>query len=343
MHSTFPTVVSIIVPSYHSDKDCLERCLTSIVSQKGHDLALDCIVVFDGSPEKDIINLARKFVDVKTIEIEHSGVSSARNEGIAQASGKYLTFVDADDELPENALSDLVAYAEQYSCDVVQGAYDAVLPFSIEHHSYKTKNEVFRGDSLKCFQRDVLCPDKGLGLAWGKLFRRSFILENEIAFDDEMAVSEDTAFALDACSRARVIGYIPSVVYRYMRNDSSTVSSYRPDYVDRIINSIKHMKNHIEAISDNAVYRDNFSSYILFHLLLVQLHYLFNPSAPWSRKERRKKYEETLDCEIFRLALDSSDYNDFPLAKRISLVALKLRAYQCSRFISFVRRIQLSR
>lgn len=336
-------LISVIIPVFNADKKTFLSVLNCVRNQQREDFPIEKIIVFDGDPSFEIHRIIADFSDFCFITIEHSGVSVARNEGIKRATGKYLVFVDADDELPEHALSNLFTYAERYSCDVVQGAYDAVLSSSVEHHCYREEDKVFSHDSLKQFQRDVLCPDRGLGLAWGKLFRRTFILDNGIFFDIEMAVSEDTAFALDACSRAQVIGYIPNVVYRYIRNDSSTVSAYRPDYENRILDSIRHMREHVEQVPNSAMYEKIFSSYILFHLLLVQLHYLFNPSAPWSGKQRRELYEETLDRETFRVALQNSNYKDFSFAKRISLYALRFHAYQCSRFISFVRRLQISR
>lgn len=335
--------ISVIVPVFNADVVALSKCLSSICSQQEQGFVVEGIVIFDGCPSSEILDTANRFCDFRFIEIDHGGVSAARNEGVKQANGKYLSFVDADDELPEHALKDLFTYAERYSCDVVQGAYDAVLPSSVEHHSYKETHKIFMGEDLRTFRQDVLCPDKGVSLVWGKLFRRSFIVENDIHFDREMEVSEDTAFVLDACSRARIIGFTPSVVYRYIRNDSSAVSSYRPDYEDRILKSIERMRDHVKQAPDSELYKESFDNYVLFHLLLVQLHYLFNQSAPWTGKQRREQYKKTLRRTVFHNALISSDYNDFVFAKRVSLYMLRLHLYQCSRFVSFVRRIQLSK
>lgn len=336
-------VITVIIPVFRVDSLMLSKCLFSVQNQQTKDFSIECIAIFDGEPSKDVLSVAGNFPICRFDTIEHGGVSAARNEGIKQATGKYLTFVDADDELPEHALEDLFTYAERYSCDVVQGAYDAVLPSSVEHHSYREVDEIFKDESLRVFQRDVLCPDKGVSLVWGKLFRRSFIVENDIHFDREMEVSEDTAFVLDACSRARIIGFTPSVVYRYIRNDSSTVSSYRSDYEERILKSIGRMQDHVKGAPGSNLYKESFDSYVLFHLLLVQLHYLFNQSAPWSGKQRREQYKETLNRKVFHDALELSDYKDFSFAKRVSLYALKFHLYQFSWFISFIRRIQLSK
>lgn len=335
--------VSAIIPVYNVSDVFFLKSLSSIRAQREPDFEIEGIIVFDGCPSPEILTIAKQFSDFRFIEIKHSGVSAARNEGIKQATGKYLTFVDADDELPEHALKDLFTFAERYSCDVAQGAYDAIFPSSVEHHSYREVDEIFKDKKLGSFQQDVLCPDKGVSLVWGKLFRRSFILKNGIHFDCKMEVSEDTAFVLDACSRAQTIGFTPKVIYRYTRNDSSTVSSYRPDYEDRILKSIDRMWDHIRLAPKGSLYKKSFDSYVLFHLLLVQLHYLFNQSAPWDRKQRREQYKKTVKRKIFYDALNSSDYNDFSFAKKISLYALRFHLYQFSRFISFIRRRQLSK
>lgn len=333
--------ISVVVPAYKVNITSFTKCLNSIVSQDGP--FVECIVVFDGEPSDDLLAIESKFSDCRFVTIEHGGVSRARNVGIRLASGKYIAFVDADDELPEHSLKHLCDYAEAHSCDIVQGAYDAVFPSSVEHHAYHKEYCVFEDLRLEQFRRDILKPDLGVSLVWGKLFRRTLIVDNAIKFDTEMVVSEDTVFVFDVVNHAETIGFVPDTVYRYRRNDSSAVSNFRADYEERILHSIERMRRHIHYLSNNEYYENNFSSYVLFHLLLIQVHYLFNPDAPWDNLQRMSLYKKTLHHAIFRDALYNNNLEDFSLAKKISIYALKMEWYRVSRFISYIRQKQLSK
>ena len=98
-----PTI-SVIVPVYKAEK-YLEECIRSILTQTYRDFEL--ILVEDGSPDRcgEICDrLAEQDRRITVIHKKNEGVSIARNTGIAQAKGAYLTFVDSDDTIDEGFL-----------------------------------------------------------------------------------------------------------------------------------------------------------------------------------------------------------------------------------------------
>lgn len=341
-------LISIVIPSYRSEARVLRRCLISIDRQRFNDsnIRMECLVLFDGKPDPSLIEMIRRFplsasTVFKTVILPHSGVSMTRNRGIKLSKGKWIAFVDADDELPDNALSTLVEYGDMHGCDFVQGNYITELAASTEHHRYQTESGVFEKKQLEAFRYDMLSPDKGLGLVWGKLFLRSFLIDNNIRFDSSIAVGEDTAFAFSAVLAAKKVGFIPQDVYRYYRNVGSAVTAFRSDYVDRIVASMNAMRkliiqsNHPEFICE-------VNDYVLFHLLLIQLHYLFHPQAPWTETERKAEYRSVLAMPIFAEPLRLGHFQRFGLAKRISLLTLRQHWFMASRFIAWVRRLQIN-
>ena len=101
-------VVSIIVPVYNADK-YLEDCLNSIINQTYR--ALEIIIIDDGSTDNSsaiIQDFARKDERIIHIKKTNSGVSSTRNIGLSNASGRYVYFCDADDMLHERIIEILV-------------------------------------------------------------------------------------------------------------------------------------------------------------------------------------------------------------------------------------------
>lgn len=90
-------LISIIIPVYNRE-DKIGRCLDSILAQTFHDLEI--LIVDDGSTDQTLAvceSYMEKDQRIQLFQIEHRGVSAARNKGIEEANGRYLLFVDSDD------------------------------------------------------------------------------------------------------------------------------------------------------------------------------------------------------------------------------------------------------
>ncbi|HCT92616.1 MAG TPA: hypothetical protein DF613_14740 [Lachnospiraceae bacterium] len=115
MHKNEP-LLSVIVPVYNAEK-YISQCVNSILQQKH--LALEIILVDDGSLDESgtICDLfAKKNYCVKALHIKNGGIAKARYEGIKIAKGRWVTFVDADDWISENAYRDICF---EDDCDIV--------------------------------------------------------------------------------------------------------------------------------------------------------------------------------------------------------------------------------
>ena len=110
-------MISIIVPAYNAEK-YLDACLESILTQ---DACMEVIVVDDGSTDSTYDIAVRH--GVKAIRQPNKGLSSARNTGLDNASGKWVLFVDADDCLTPGALRHLLDAASDTGCDIVIGGF----------------------------------------------------------------------------------------------------------------------------------------------------------------------------------------------------------------------------
>lgn len=118
------TDVSVIVPVYNVEK-YVARCLESLVNQKC-DCSYEIIIINDGTKDKsmDIVNdYAARYDFMHVYTQENSGVSVARNNGIAKACGKYVMFVDSDDYVSPSYISVLYNTAEAYGSDIAQCNY----------------------------------------------------------------------------------------------------------------------------------------------------------------------------------------------------------------------------
>jgi len=114
-----PTV-SIIIPVYNAER-FLRECLNSVLAQSYNDY--EVIMINDGSKDSSY-EIMQEYRDNDSRFVcysqENQGAGAARNTGIDTANGKYLTFLDADDMLAENTLSDLIPYMQSHDIDVLQ-------------------------------------------------------------------------------------------------------------------------------------------------------------------------------------------------------------------------------
>ena len=197
--------ISLIVPIYNG-KDLLPACLASIAAQTFRDF--ECIVVDDGSTDgtaevlDEFCAADARFIP---LHMENGGVSAARNQGLSQARGEYICFVDGDDTVRPGYL----AHLYHPECDF-------------------TLSGIATWDVPSGRQLTALCPPEGdlpagaetsarllsglfLNNVYAKLFRRSILEENRIRF------AEDTVFVVEFLPHAKSICSENAVDYQYRK------------------------------------------------------------------------------------------------------------------------------
>lgn len=342
-------LVSVIIPVYRTPLSVLRNCVESLKRQQGNGLLMEAIIIFDGNPQFDstvVEAWSSPSVAIRTATIEHAGVSAARNEGIGMVSGQWVMFVDGDDVLPDHAVERLLGFARTCQCDVVMGAYRSVLDGApngeTEERHYLTADKVFNGEERDAFCLDMLRPQKGIALVWGKLYAAS-VVHGIQGFDESLSLGEDAEYAFRACMAAKRIGYVDSMAYEYRRNAESAVRTFRADYVQRTMAGIKALNVTVARIDQPALREqcaECLDNYALFHLTIIMINYLFNPNAPWNHSERKKQYRRTLNLPIFRMPLRRYHGGRFPLTRQAALFSMKWHLYCVSAAIAWVRHRQ---
>lgn len=117
-------LLSIIIPVYNAEK-WLKNCLESILNQEPSN-EVEIIVIDDGSTDNSL-NILRSYRDnCKIISQRNNGVSNARNTGAKAAKGKYLKFLDADDELPTGSLYQILKYVNKNTDGILIGRSNTI-------------------------------------------------------------------------------------------------------------------------------------------------------------------------------------------------------------------------
>lgn len=226
MHT--PTV-SIILPCYNAEEH-LRQCLDSIVGQTLRDTEILC--VDDGSSDSTL-DILREYRDRDDrfiiIEQKNAGAGAARNAGLRRASGTYLSFLDADDFFAPDMLEKAVRAAEEYQADYIvynsdqyhqdKGAFVSV-PWVIRQADLPPYMPfTYRQLTDNVFLTFV-------GWAWDKLYRRSFVLEHGLWFQ-EQRTSNDMLFVFSALVCARRIAVVNEVLAHQRRGGGGTLSVTR--------------------------------------------------------------------------------------------------------------------
>lgn len=207
-------LISIVVPIYNVEK-YLRQCLDSILNQTYQNF--ECLLINDGSPDNSA-DICREYVEkdsrFKYFEKENGGLSDARNYGIRQSKGSYITFVDSDDWLENDALQLLYDALKKENADISIGRYNCYDESRCQYLFYDSNPD----DSLEVIEGKEIIDREGVEemrngnwtVAYLKLFKRE-LLEN-LPFPLGK-IAEDTYWTWKVLLRASRVVYLNSYIY----------------------------------------------------------------------------------------------------------------------------------
>ena len=189
---------SVIIPCYNVSA-YIDRCMTSVIRQTVGMDDIEIICIDDASTDATWICLQQwekqYSENVMLIQLESNRKQgTARNIGMCYASGEWIAFVDADDWLEPDYLEQLYGPAIKYECDIVsceilQDVSDTLTCFDEVARTGEMKEQYIVMDTGKT--RNLLFKDHLLdGGVPGKLIRKSFLIEFDISFFEDL-VYED--------------------------------------------------------------------------------------------------------------------------------------------------------
>lgn len=238
-------MVSVIVPAFNAENTVL-RALNSLRLQNfSH--TLEVIIINDGSSDStsQVVNSFIKDHKLNWIFItqENAGEANARNTGLSLFRGKYLLFLDADDELHHDAIDLLVKKSQEQSCDIVFSSYSKVFSENkCVNYLHKNKNYTVNSLMKKFFQRRITI---GIG---NSLIRGDIVRNNRIFFADYKS-GTDNHFFRNYLRFCRTGASIDNVLFYYYVNVNSVMTSvYSEKRIDSILSVLDTKKT---LLSDN--------------------------------------------------------------------------------------------
>ncbi|MDF1489387.1 glycosyltransferase [Tessaracoccus caeni] len=211
--------VSVVVPVYNTEA-FLAQCLDSLVGQSLEEIEI--VVVNDGSPDGSqaiIDEYAERYPDkIVALTQPNGGLGSARNLGIAHATGRYIGFVDSDDFVELDMYRRLYEEAERTDSDVAICRY--------RHYSLDKSYDVVGGNfpfpEGEVFSSEGFFLNSRVMIVVNKIYRAELV--RRVPFQDTWF--EDVAWSPVVMSYADSISYTPEIFYHYILRDGTITTSH---------------------------------------------------------------------------------------------------------------------
>ncbi len=287
--------VSVIVPVYNA-QDYLEQCIVSILAQTLQEIEVICV---DDSSTDRSLEILKKYEKedsrMRVLTQPNSGAGAARNRGLSQASGEYLSFLDADDFFEPDMLelayakakedrADMVVFkSDQYHTDsdqFVQVAWTLrekeIPPYTPFNHRQMTDN------IFKVF----------VGWAWDKLFSREFVEKHHLTFQ-EQRTSNDMLFVFSAVALAKRITIVPKVLAHQRRDAKDSLSKTRENSWHCFYDALTALR---QRLTDEGLFPETEKDFINYalHFSLWNLRTLAEPTKTKLGKKLVSEWFNTL-------------------------------------------------
>ncbi|MCM0665435.1 glycosyltransferase [Flavobacterium tyrosinilyticum] len=208
--------VSVVIPVYNA-KDYLHDCIKSLLSQT----LVDCEFIFvnDGSTDNSL-EIIQKYQEednrINLISQKNKGIAEARNAGIEIASGQYIGFLDNDDFVKIDFFENLYKNAIDNNLDILVSK--TILgrdgKYIIKDHGFST-NLIFTKDMIQEQILPNLLKVEDLFAVWNKIYKRTFVFENNIRFPGNRVIEEDNMFNIKSFNKAEKVLFIDYAGYYY--------------------------------------------------------------------------------------------------------------------------------
>lgn len=239
-------ILSIIVPIYNVEQ-YLAECLDSLISQTEKNIEILCID--DGSTDKSksiVETYISLYDNIKLICQPNRGPSAARNTGIYNAKGTYIAFIDPDDTVSENMYQKMLTIANTHQLDLVMCGFKTIPDNNIVYPNFpancvcSTLN--FIKYNTKIHESNDLC------FSWRFIFKRNWVIKEQIFFNENVRCGEDTTYNLKALLSTTKVYLIKEALYYYRVNNTNSImrSKYNPYMEDSLILQVKDKKELIE-------------------------------------------------------------------------------------------------
>ena len=237
--------LSIIIPVYNLGNYI--SCLLSSLSTLYLPYEYEILIINDGSND-DTAEKVERFQNnnssIKLITIENGGVSNARNIGLRNALGEYITFIDGDDYVDPEFFHYAINEMDSERYDFVQINH-RVIDDGVKRDKLFVQNDIVISNRIQMIHSFIGKEKKICNAVWGKVFRSDVI--KDLRFDTELSIAEDKKFVFDVINCSQRIKLLKFIGYNYIKRPNSAMQGkITINYCDNL-KVLEYMKKHSDS------------------------------------------------------------------------------------------------
>lgn len=302
--------VSVVIPYHNVEQRLFVLCMQSVLSQIFQDF--EVIIVNDGSDDEYLTALGEAIKSdrrVRVIDQVCSGAAAARNRGIVEAKGDYISFIDADDMVMPTYLEDAVQVLEKKSADFVIGGVRTVLQTQDMLSIVKNEERKITGEEVRVFEKaeigrlknQLASSRKLINYQEGKIDRGPVarLVRRELAvacqFRRDLVLWEDLIWNIELLDRCQKACTVMKTWYLYYQNPESLVHRYRPDVINEVEKTMGYMKTLLDIKSEDGF--ESYGDHICDNLRRVCRLFLFRSECPLTGEQRKREFKRIYTSE----------------------------------------------
>ena len=256
---------SIIIPVYNAEL-YIKKCLESIFKQKYDDVEI--IVIDDGSTDNSINIIKEYEKKVKIISQKNMGVSSARNAGIYGATGEWIIFLDADDELLFNSLKCLNEIIRTNEVDLIITNTISNTTKRKENLQYNVvkisnKNEFFNSIISINYYKNIDKIYENNRCIGGKVFKTDIIKKYDLKFDSKIHTFEDGFFVMNFANKCENIIFSSNEIYLYREVKTSKTHTINEKNITELENVLSKMNEVLESLDKYTINKEVYNYFLI--------------------------------------------------------------------------------
>lgn len=210
-------MISVIIPVYNT-KQYLESCLDSVLAQTYPDLEI--LFIDDGSTDGSselLDSFAERDSRIRVIHQSNGGVCAARNRGIEEARGDYLSFIDSDDTLEKDMYETLMGLILEYQVDIAHCSYNRVTGGMVK--PIGNSGALHLHDTVQALEC-LLTGKLFVGSCWTKLYARK--LFDSVRFPSGIRTNEDMLVNFQLLRQVKRSAFLDVCKYNYLTSETSS-------------------------------------------------------------------------------------------------------------------------
>lgn len=330
--------VSVVVPIYNVEK-YISQMIESLLQQTLNEIEI--ILVDDGSPDKSgeiCDQYAKNDKRIKVIHKKNGGVSAARNDGLAIATGEYIIFCDSDDWLPLEALQKLYDAGKETDADVVIGdvyMFEKNKPRLVHVFGKpfvtEDRNFIMRIIQADFYRSYCPLPPKGgpvfgYGAPWNKIVKTELLKNNKIQFDTRLkGVYDDIIYVAYVLANAKKIAYISTPVYYWRILSTSITHTYKSNAFD-INNAIfNSWKEFISRYDSQGMFIKPFYASIIRRFVDIIPIYFLSLKNPKKFSVRMKEMKMLILEPLYQEAIHGVEPSKLTFFQRQIWILMKIK------------------